>query len=257
MQDLSLWMYISLALLVFLGSLVDAIAGGGGIITLPAYIMVGLPPHMALGSNKFSSCIGTAVSTWRYYRKGFVDTSLIISIIIVTMCGSIAGTYTVLLIPAEILKYIMVAILPFIAIFIMRKKILTSYTQNPILDKILQIKLSVIVFTIGFYDGFYGPGTGTFLIIALTCILHMTAQQAAGNTKISNLTSNVAAMFIFIINDQICYPLAATAAIFSILGHYVGSSILIRNGSSIVRPIIVFVLILLFIKTASDIWLNS
>lgn len=190
MQDIALWMYAVLAILVFLGSFVDAIAGGGGLITLPAYLIIGLPPHLALGSNKFSSSIGTIVSTWRYYRKGFVDTSLIIPIIIVTMLGSIIGSNVVLLIPPTILKYVLVAILPFIALFIMQKKSFDGNESLQFTGYQLQLRLGIIVFVIGFYDGFYGPGTGTFLIIALTYILHMTAKQAAGNTKIANLSSN-------------------------------------------------------------------
>ena len=252
MEDVSLWMYLVLAILVFTGSCVDAIGGGGGIITLPAYLMVGLPPHAAVASNKFSSSIGTAVSTYRYYKRGFCDTGLFIPIILITILGSFIGSQTVLLVPPNILKYVLIGILPFIALFMYNKPAVKTVNLMVNKDRWWMTKLVIIVFCIGFYDGFYGPGTGTFLIIAMTMYLNMDAKHAAGNTKIANLTSNVTALLVFIVQDQICYPLAITGAVFSILGHYVGASLLIHKGSCLVRPVIIIVLVMLFIKVLYD-----
>lgn len=239
--------------LVFAASFVDAIGGGGGLISLPAYLIAGLPAHVALGSNKLSSCIGTAISTVRFLKNGYVKLKLALLSAVFALVGSAIGANISLLMDEKIIKYLMLIILPVVAWFVLKNKNLgdNEMTGTRSVRAVYIISLTAAA-TIGMYDGLYGPGTGTFLILVLISIARMDMRTAAGHTKVINFSSNVAALITFILNGTINYPLAACAAVFSIAGHYIGSGLVLKNGQKIVRPIIFIVLALLFIKVVPD-----
>lgn len=258
-MQLTLMMFFITCPLVFLGGFVDAVAGGGGIITLPAYLLAGVPIHLAIGSNKFSSSIGTCVSTFRLWKNNFMNKALIIPTVLAALCGSSLGAYLSLQVGEAILKYMMLIILPIVAFYVLKGKNRTlAYQAEEIQDNScipthkdatkLMLIATLSAFLIGGYDGFYGPGTGTFLILVFTGLAHMDVKTASGNAKVINLASNLAALVTFLLHSTILIPLACVASIFSIAGHYVGSGLVIKNGSRIVRPIIIVVLLLLFIK---------
>lgn len=241
--------YLIVCPLVFVGGLVDALAGGGGLITLPAYLFAGVPMHAALGSNKLSSAIGTCVSTGRYLKNGYVNIQLAVPTVIAALIGSACGANLALLVPEQILKMLLIPILPLAAYYVLKKKDLgETVDESPLSKKRMLVYASLIAFFIGGYDGFYGPGTGTFILLLFTGICRMDLKTASGNTKIINLSSNLAALVTFIINGKVNYPLAMAAAVFSIAGHYTGSGMLMNNGSKVVRPVILIVLGLLFLK---------
>lgn len=241
--------YLIACPLVFVGGLVDALAGGGGLITLPAYLFAGVPMHAALGSNKLSSAIGTCVSTGRYLKNGYVNIQLAVPTVIAALIGSACGANLALLVPEQILKMLLIPILPLAAYYVLKKKDLgETVDESPLSKKRMLVYASLIAFFIGGYDGFYGPGTGTFILLLFTGICRMDLKTASGNTKIINLSSNLAALVTFIINGKVNYPLAMAAAVFSIAGHYTGSGMLMNNGSKVVRPVILIVLGLLFLK---------
>lgn len=242
--------YLTVCPLIFVGGLVDALAGGGGLITLPAYLFAGIPMHVALGSNKLSSALGTCVSTGRYLKNGYVNMKIAVPTVVAALLGSAGGANLALLVPEQILKFLLIPILPLAAYYVLRKKDLgeEKVDGEELSSKKLLVYASLIAFFIGGYDGFYGPGTGTFILLLFTGICHMDLKTASGNTKIINLSSNIAALVTFIINGKVYYSLALAASVFSILGHYTGSSMLMNNGSKAVRPVILVVLGLLFIK---------
>ena len=140
----------------------------------------------------------------------------------------------------------MIVVLPVVAFFVLRKNSLVS-EKTKRLDEKKEMAVSWIsAFLIGIYDGFYGPGTGTFLILIFMGLAHMTSMEAAAYTKIVNLSSNIASLVTFLVSGQV--PLGLAAAVFSIAGHYTGAGMVLKNGTKIIRPIILVVLALLFIK---------
>lgn len=239
--------------LVFFAGLVDAIAGGGGIVSLVAYLVAGVPMHFALGTNKFSSSIGTVFSTGRYLKNGFFSKKLIIPTVIASLIGSLIGSNLTIITDEKYLKYMLVIVLPIVAFVVLKKKNVIDQDNINISYKKQLLVSSIIAFFLGGYDGFYGPGTGTFMILAFAGIAKINVMEANGNTKCANLASNVAALVTFIINGKVYFVLGIAAAVFSVLGHYIGSGLVIKNGSKIVRPIIVVVLILLFVKVVTGI----
>ncbi len=248
-MDITIHTFLIVCPLVFLAGLVDSIAGGGGLISLPAYFLSGIPPHFAIGTNKLSSCIGTLVSAARYSKNKLVDWGLAVPSIIMALIGSAIGANLSLLVNENIMKYILLFILPVVAFYVLRgKSFIDKPDVKPISRKNAYLIVSLASFIIGAYDGFYGPGTGTFLILVYTGFAKMDVTTASGNTKLVNLASNIAALVTFLLNGKIVFTLGIIAALFSVAGNYIGSGLVLKNGHKIIRPIILVVLTLLFIK---------
>ncbi|MCD8357187.1 MAG: TSUP family transporter [Clostridia bacterium] len=238
--------------LVFLAGLVDAIAGGGGLISLPAYLLAGVPMHQAIATNKLSSATGTVVSTVRYCRNTKVDWSIAIPAIILSLAGSFAGANLTMLAPENILKIVLLVVLPVTAVLVFRKNALVEKQSGSISHTRMLAITWAAALVIGCYDGFYGPGTGTFLILIMVGLAKMSMMQAAANTKLINLASNVSALVTFLMGGQVVLTLGLAAAVFSIAGHYTGSALVMKNGMKVVKPIILIVLVLLFIKVLTE-----
>ena len=168
--------YLIVCPLVFLAGFIDAIAGGGGLISLPAYLIAGLPPHAAIGTNKFSACLGTLVATWHYARCGFIHWKRVLPAVVTALVGSWLGARLALLVEADAFKLIMLVVLPLTACYVLRKKSLQSDKEAYSDKKTMLIVLS-LAFFIGIYDGFYGPGTGTFLMLLLTAVAHVSLNE--------------------------------------------------------------------------------
>lgn len=234
--------------LVFLAGLVDSIAGGGGLISLPAYLFTGLPAVNAISTNKLSSCIGTSASTARYLKNGYVDKFLAVPSVIMGLTGAFFGSKLLLHIDSGILKYPMIILLPIIAVIILKDKNLEGFASEYISRRRQLAVVSLFSLIIGAYDGFYGPGTGTFLLIVYTKLAKMDIKSASGNMKLVNLSSNLCSLMVFLFNGSAVIPLGLIASIFCIAGHYIGSGMVMKNGFKAVRPIILIVIALLIIK---------
>lgn len=247
-MDITFKTYLIVCPLVFLAGLVDSIAGGGGLISLPAYLFAGLPAHNAVATNKFSSSVGTAVSTARLCYNNHPKHYHALPAVILAFIGSHIGSRLSLLLPDSAFKIILCIILPAVAFYVLKEKNLdkASEVEIPLSKQI--ITLSVSSFIIGAYDGFYGPGTGTFLILVYTTFAHMTLMESATTTKLANLTSNISALVVFLMEGLVYIKLGLVASLFSILGHYLGAGMVLKNGSKIVRAIILTVISLLFVK---------
>ena len=247
-MELKLATFLTVCPLVFLAGFVDAIGGGGGLISLPAYLLAGVPTHFALATNKLSSASGTLISTIRICRSIRIRWKLALPAVVCALVGSYIGTNLSLLTDERILQYILMIVLPVAAFFVLRKNSLVSEKPKR-LDEKKEMAISWIsAFLIGIYDGFYGPGTGTFLILIFMGLAHMTSLEAAAYTKIINLSSNISSLLTFLLSGQVVLPLGFAAAVFSIAGHYTGAGMVLKNGTKIIRPIILAVLVLLFIK---------
>lgn len=236
---------------LFLAGLIDAIGGGGGLISLPAYLIAGLPPHAAVATNKLSSTCGTTLATLRFIKNGLVNLKLAIPSVIAAIIGSSIGANLSLLIKEEIMLYIMIAILPICAFLVLNKKLFHDGSENEItLDRRTYITATIAALIIGMYDGFYGPGTGTFLIIAFTVFAKISMKTANAQAKVINLTSNITSLIIFLINGEVLFSVGIVAAACNMLGGYIGAGLVMKNGAKIVKPSIIFVLILLALKVA-------
>lgn len=238
---------------VFLAAFVDGIAGGGGIISVPAYLLAGLPPHLTLGTNKLSSCIGTAVSTGRYIKGGFIDWKLGIPAVLLALLGAHVGTRLQLIVDENWLKWMLLIVLPLVAFAVLRDKRLPE-EPGEIAPRRQMLIVWAAALLIGCYDGFYGPGTGTFLLLIFCRLGRMDLRTASGNVKLVNLASNIGALVTSLLSGKVFLALGLIAAAVSMLGHFLGSGLAIKDGSKIIRPIILLVLALLAVKIVSELF---
>ena len=251
-MTISYWSLLVICPLVFAGSLLDAVAGGGGLISLPAYLIAGLPPHNAIATNKLSSSIGTVASTARFIRNKCVDWATAVPSSLLAILGSVAGANLVLSIDDNVIRYIMLALIPLLAVVVLRKRNLDEPSVVPISRRKQILIVCFVSIVIGMYDGFYGPGTGTFLLLAYTQLVKLPLRLAAGNVKIANLSSNIGSLVIFLINGQAIVPVGLIAALFAICGHFLGAGLLLKSGGKIVKPFVLTVLGLLLIRLIYD-----
>ena len=241
--------FIIVCPLLFLAGLIDAIGGGGGLISLPAYLLAGLPPHMAVATNKMSSTCGTALATYRFIRNKLVNFKLAVPSVIAAIIGSSIGAHVSLLVSEEVMKIVLIIVLPVSAFIVLNKKLFhDNGNEDIVLDKRTYMTAIIAALVVGFYDGFYGPGTGTFLIIAFTVFAKLGMKVANGQAKIINLTTNITSLVIFFINGQVLIPLGIAAALCNMVGGYIGAGLVMTQGSKIVRPSIILVLFLLLLK---------
>lgn len=234
---------------LFLAGLIDAIGGGGGLISLPAYLIAGLPPHAAVATNKLSSTCGTTLATFRFIKNKLVNFKLAVPSIIAAIIGSTIGANLSLLVSEDIMLYVMIAILPVCAFLVLNKKFFHDGGEDIVtLNKRTYLTATVAAFIIGMYDGFYGPGTGTFLIIAFTIFAKLSIKTANAQAKVINLTSNITSLVIFLLNGEVILTVGLVAAACNMLGGYIGAGLVMKNGAKIVKPSIILVLILLALK---------
>lgn len=248
-MTLSIGTFLFVCPLLFLAGLVDAIGGGGGLISLPAYLIAGLPMHQAVATNKLSSTCGTTLATVRFIKNKLVNFKLAIPSVISAIIGSSIGAKLSLMMDERIMEYILFVVLPLAAFIVLNKKL---FKDNPDAELTLNAKTYmtavIAALIIGMYDGFYGPGTGTFLIIAFTTFAKISVGSANAQAKVINLTTNITSLIIFILNGQVLFSLGLAAAACNMLGGYIGAGLVINKGSRIVKPTILLVLLLLFLK---------
>lgn len=240
--------------LVFLAGLVDSIAGGGGIISLPAYLLAGVPAHMALGTNKLGSAMGTTVSTVRFLKNGYLKGRLFMAAwsAAAALLGSSLGARLALMVPDALIRHLMLAVLPVVAAYVLfNRKMGDNEKTGTVPEKRVFFISILAAFFIGGYDGFYGPGTGTFLILVLTGAARMDIRGASAQTKVINLASNIAALTTFLVSGNVDLLLGLVSGCCSIAGHYLGSGLVVHDGQRIVRPVVLLVLAALFIKVLS------
>ncbi len=249
-MDLSLNIIIFLCLAFFIAGFIDSIAGGGGLITLPALLFFGIPPHFALGTNKMASTLGTGTAVVNFIKSKNVNYKLVAAGMIFSLLGSFFGSKTILLINQEIVGKLILFLLPLaiIAVFIPKNKEKNKAKLTAI-DYFLIIP--IICLLIGFYDGFFGPGTGSFLTLALVLSTKLNFLQASANAKVFNLLSNIGSFIAFIFCKKVLVLLAIPLAVSNMAGNYLGSKLAIKQGDKIVKYFLILSLALL---SASLIW---
>lgn len=245
----SLQTFLIVCPLLFLAGLIDAIGGGGGLISLPAYLLVGLPIHQAIATNKLSSTAGTSLATLRFIKNGLVCFRLAVPSVLTAIIGSSIGAHLSLMIDETVMEYVLFIVLPVSAFIVLNKKLFHDGGEDIVtLNKRTYLTACLAAFLVGIYDGFYGPGTGTFLIIAFTIFAKLSISNANAQAKIINLTTNITSLIIFILNKQVLFSLGIAAALCNMAGGYIGAGLVMSKGSKIVKPIILLVLFLLLLK---------
>lgn len=231
---------------IFIAGLIDSIAGGGGLISLPAYWSIGIPPHTALGTNKFSSCCGTVFSTARYFHAGMIDVPVAVWSAVAALLGSWLGARVALFVSAVFLNYLLVVLIPSLTVLTLVRKDIGLRDHSANLKLGYRIALGICAgLVIGFYDGFFGPGTGTFLIMIYALLLKYDFVVANANTKVVNLASNVAAVVTFAVAGKVLYSIAVPGALCGIAGNLLGSRMVVKKGNKLIRAIFILALLLL------------
>ncbi|MEG2017797.1 MAG: TSUP family transporter [Clostridium sp.] len=230
---------IFLCIAGFLAAFVDSIAGGGGIISVPSYMIVGLPTHIALGTNKFAATMGSLTSSINFIRSGNCNFKLLKIVAPFTLIGSILGVKTVLLIDESFLQPLVLVLILAIGIYTFFSKSLGEEDNFKGLTN-KNLCLSILLgFSLGFYDGFFGPGTGTFLVFGFINILGLNFLKASANARVLNFVSNISALVTFAISGNINYLIGIPVCIFMILGAKIGTKLAIKKGNKIIKPIFI------------------
>ena len=233
---------------VLLAGFVDAIGGGGGLISLPAYLIAGLPAHQAIATNKLSATCGTALATFRFARQGYIRWRTALPAIAAAVVGAWCGAHLSLLVDSAVLTKVLYVVLPLTALLVLRRDTLRETPAGDVSERKTALIAAAAALVIGVYDGFYGPGTGTFLIIAFSLLAKMDVRSANGQCKAINLTTNVTSLIVYLRSGNTLIVLGLAAAVCNMLGSYIGSGLAIRSGAKITRPIILLVLALLALK---------
>jgi uncharacterized membrane protein YfcA len=233
--DLSAVSFGLLFLTGIVAGFVDSIAGGGGLISLPILLSVGIPPQMALGTNKLQGSFGTLAAAATFIRKGTVHLNENRHGIFFTFMGAVLGAWSIQQIDAGFIRHIIPVMLLFVFFYTLFSRDLGTCPGRPKMAK----DLFFILFGLGlgFYDGFFGPGTGSFWTGGLLIVMGMDMTTAAGTTRIMNFTSNVVALAVFILGGNVLYSAGLCMAAGQVIGAGAGSSMAIKRGAAFIRPI--------------------
>ncbi|VEI07238.1 sulfite exporter TauE/SafE family protein [Kurthia zopfii] len=249
--DLEPQLLIILLIAGFVAAFIDSVVGGGGLIGLPALLYLGLSPAASIATNKLAGMVGSLTSTITFYRSGKLDIRAGLKYFPLTFFGGLIGAFAVHIMDPEMLKPLMLIMLALVLVYTVFKKDWGSIEVKKDHTPQKMFLFIVVIFLIGFYDGFLGPGTGSFLIFAFLTMGH-DFLKAAGNAKLMNFGSNLAALIMFAFLGQINYAYGIPMAFAQIFGAIVGSRFAIRKGSGYVRGLFIFVTVVLLAKNTYD-----
>ncbi|PAF36491.1 hypothetical protein CHH58_12330 [Terribacillus saccharophilus] len=235
----------------FLAAFIDSVVGGGGLITIPALLFAGLNPAAAVATNKLAGTLGSFTSTLMFYRSGNLDLKSVMKFFPLSFIGSLLGAWTVHVIDPALFKPLMLVMLIAVAIYTIIKKDWGSVSTYERLTPKRLLIFTAVLTLIGFYDGFLGPGTGSFLMFAFLFI-GFDFLRAAGSAKLLNFGSNVSALILFMILGQVHYAIGLIMGISGIFGSIVGSRFAIKRGSGYVRILFIVVTTVLIVKNVYD-----
>lgn len=239
--------------LIFLAGFIDSIAGGGGLVSLTSYTAFGLPGSYALGTNKFSSIVGSVAASANYIRTRNYDLVSLIPAFVCALAGSSAGSRCAMLISDKVFGIILLCATPVIGGLVLIEKDYSKFSRQRSKATVIIISAAVGL-AVGFYDGFYGPGAGTFYQLGFVMLVGIDVKKACGNARMVNLASNLGALITFVINGRVVYSIAIPCALFSILGNIIGSRLAIKADVKIVRPMMLVVVALLLVKLCFDLF---
>jgi uncharacterized membrane protein YfcA len=256
--DYSTWTILALICFAFLAGFIDAVVGGGGLIQLPA-LLINLPntPLLSLfGTNKIGSLAGTSVAAISYSKRIKFDFRLLLTISFFAFVSAFLGARIIAYINIAVLKPLILVILIAIAIFTFLKKDLGAvHTKNLPLKKQL-IYGSLIGIVVGFYDGFFGPGTGSFFVLGFVVILGFPFLHASAYTKIVNCMTNISALIVFIKEGNYLLEIAILLAVFNMTGNFIGSRLALKKGNGFIRIIFLVIVLLMIARYGYDVFVK-
>ncbi|WP_408635886.1 TSUP family transporter [Psychrosphaera ytuae] len=253
--ELSTTIIVLLLASAFLAGFIDAIAGGGGLLTVPALLASGLPPHVALGTNKLAATFGSVTASYAFYKKKLFSPSFWRISLIATAIGAVFGTIMVSYLDAEVLNKLLPILIGFSALYALLNPVKpSSNTDLPVKCRGLTIKKISQGFTLGFYDGFAGPGTGAFWTVSNLILYKMNLLMSCGVARAMNFVSNICSLLAFIILGHVNFAIGLSMGALLMLGAYTGAHSAIRFGNNFIRPIFTLVVSVMAIKLAIDAW---
>lgn len=239
-----------LALAAFLAGIIDSIAGGGGLITIPALLLAGMPPVETLGTNKLQGLFGSGSATLAYASKGHVDLRKQLPAAACALVGSALGAVAATIVPAEIMQAALPVLLIAIALYFALKPNMGDLDRTERMSPFL-FGLTVVP-AIGFYDGLFGPGTGSFYMLAFVALAGYGVLKATAHTKLLNFATNVGAFGIFAIAGVIYWKIGLIMGVAQFLGARLGATLAMRVGAGLIKPLLVISCVALAIKLLAD-----
>ncbi|WP_312148284.1 TSUP family transporter [Brevundimonas sp.] len=228
---------------------IDAIAGGGGLITVPALLAVGVPPVTAIATNKVQGSFGTAAATWTFWRKGRIDFALLKWPLLATVAGAILGAVAVTFVDTDWLLVLLPALLIGIAVYFL---VGPKASDEDVHARLTPLAFGAVAGGIGFYDGFFGPGAGSFFALALVTLLGMGLTRATAHTKALNFASNIVSVVVFAVGGHVLWAAGLIMATGQVLGGWLGSHAAMRFGPRLIRPLLVVICLGMVVKLLSD-----
>ena len=236
-MDLELSTLLVLSLCSIIAGFIDSIAGGGGLLTIPALLSVGIPPAQALATNKLQSSFGSFSASFYFLRRGYIDLKLIRNAILFTFIGSACGTLLVQQIdPSSLKQAIPFMLIGFALYFIFSPHIGDEDRQQRMSFFLFSLLVGLVV---GFYDGFFSPGTGSFLAISFVALAGFNLAKATAYSKLLNFTSNIASLIFFMLGGKILWQVGLIMGVGQFIGARLGSKMVVSKGSKIIRPLLV------------------
>lgn len=247
MEQPSLEMLFFLISIGFVAAFIDAVVGGGGLISVPALLMTGLNPVLVLGTNKLGGTLSSLTSSASFFFSGKINFRLVLYLVPLSFIGSAIGAYTVKQIPSEFLKPLVVFMLLAVTIYTLFKKNWGDKSTYEGLKRTSSILLAFAAFILGFYDGFFGPGTGSFLIFVFL-LVGFDFVGASANAKVLNFASNLGSIIVFFLLKSVNLSYGIPLGLAMIVGALVGSRLAIRKGAAYVKPLFILITVLLIGK---------
>lgn len=253
--DYSLWLLVGLSVCAFVAGFIDSVVGGGGLIQVPA-LLIGFPdkPVATLfGTNKIAALSGTSVAAWQYSRRIEFDYRFLVTVAVFAFAASICGARLVSMVRAEVLKPVILVVLIVMAVYIYTKKSLGTVQTKSLPLKRKLLLGALVGGVVGFYDGFFGPGTGSFLILGFVVLIGFEFVTASAYAKVINCLANFSALIVFVSEGHFMLDIGLLLAAMNIAGNIVGSRMAMRKGNGFVRKVFLLVVSLLIIRYGYDI----
>lgn len=246
METITLDIILTLSAVAAIAGFVDAIAGGGGLIALPALLWAGLSPTQALATNKLQGSFGTMMASWHFIRMGIVDIRTMVPEILLTFIGAVSGTLLVQQLNSAFLADIMPILLIVVAIYTLISPRMTDDRAKQRMSR--RVFALCIGFGVGFYDGFFGPGTGSFFTIGFVALMGLGLRDATAHSKVLNFTSNIASLIFFAVGGHMVWLVGLSMGLAQMCGAWLGAHIVIHKGSGVIKPLLVVVSIVMAAK---------
>ncbi len=253
-MKIEIWQYVTVFFLIGFSGFIDSIAGGGGLISVPTYLALGMPPSLILGTNKCVSSTGTTFAVFRYVKNRTIIWQTVVYAIVAALLGSAIGASLSSYLSRRLIFTLLLIVIP-VLLYLQAKHMKPQLEHSELTRQQTVSRALAAGFFIGGYDGIFGPGTGTFLLVVFLIFLHMGTREASANARIVNYASNVSAFIYFLLHGRIFWPVALVAIIASVCGNWLGSGLVIRDADRVVVPVFRFVLLLLMLKCGYDLFL--